>query len=71
MAKVIAGILALVALAASILSGVEPVACLLRAVIAYVVGWFAAQLWYVFFTIRVQSHHPARVAGETRESTQQ
>lgn len=69
MAKVVGGILALVALAASILSGVDPVACLLRAAIAYIVGWFAAQLWYVFFTIRVHSDRPKQVAADSREQT--
>lgn len=68
MAKVIAGIMALVALAASILSGVEPVACLLRGVIAYIVGWTATQLWYVFFTIRVEGN-PQPVTGEGPEQT--
>ncbi len=53
MPNVIGGILALAALAASTLSGVEPVTCLLRGFIAYLTGVILTQLWYVFFTIRV------------------
>jgi len=53
MPKVIGGILALVALGASILAKVDPLDCLLRGFIAYVVGSIATQLWYVFFTVRV------------------
>lgn len=45
--------MALVALAAGTLSGVDPVQCVVRAIIAYFVGALATQLWYVFFTIRV------------------
>lgn len=45
--------MALVALAAGTLGGVEPVTCLMRAGIAYLTGVVATQLWYVFFTIRV------------------
>lgn len=46
--------MALAALAAGILSNVDPATCLLRGLIAYVTGLFLTQLWYVFFTIRVQ-----------------
>ena len=53
MPKLIGGILALVALAAGSLGGVDPIACVLRAVVAYLVGMIATQVWYVFFTIRV------------------
>lgn len=53
MPKLIGGILALVALAAGSLGGVDPLYCVLRGIIAYFVGVVATQVWYVFFTIRV------------------
>lgn len=59
MPKVIGGLLALIALSASLLAGVDPWGTLLRGFIAYVVGLFLAQLWYVFFTIRVTDQEVA------------
>lgn len=53
MPKVVGGILALFALGASILSQVDPVTSLVRGGIAYGIGVILTQLWYVFFTIRV------------------
>jgi hypothetical protein len=53
MPQLIGGLMALVALAAGTLGGVEPVSCIMRAGIAYLTGVVATQLWYVFFTIRV------------------
>lgn len=58
MPKLVGATMALVALAASILAGVGPIDCLVRALIAYFVGRFATQLWYVFFTIRVERGSP-------------
>ena len=46
--------MAFIALAASILAKVDPADIILRAVIAYVTGLVMTQLWYIFFTIRVQ-----------------
>lgn len=63
MPKVIGGLLALVALSAAMLSGADPLQCLIRGAIAYVVGVFATQLWYVFFTLRIT--HTA--GGDERE----
>jgi len=52
--KVIGGLLALIALAASTLAQVDPWTTLFRGFVAYAVGGFLTQLWYVFFTVRVQ-----------------
>ena len=52
MQKVIGGLAALVALAAGILSNVDPVATIWRATLAFFLGWAATQVWYVFFTVR-------------------
>jgi hypothetical protein len=53
MPTLIGGILALVALAAGILSHVEPVASIERALLAFVLGWMLTHVWYVFFTVRI------------------
>jgi hypothetical protein len=58
MPKLIGGLAALVALAGGILANVEPVACLGRSALAFLLGWLLTQLWYVFFTIRVQTGKP-------------
>lgn len=54
MPKLVGGLAALLALAGGILSSVEPYTCLIRAALAFLLGWLLTQLWYVFFTIRVQ-----------------
>lgn len=66
MPKVVGGLAALVALAGGILSNVEPYTCLLRAFLAFLLGWMLTQLWYVFFTIRVQ---PGNHAAEESQVT--
>lgn len=53
MPTLIGGILALVALAAGILSRVEPVASIERAALAFLLGWLLTHVWYVFFTVRI------------------
>jgi hypothetical protein len=58
MPKVIGGLTALVALAAGILCHVDPLDCLWRAAIAFILGLVGTQAWYVFFTIRTQSSDP-------------
>ena len=65
MPKVIGGLAALVALAAGMLGNVDPIACLQRALLAYVIGWFGTQCWYVFFTVRVNP----RGTGMGREAS--
>lgn len=49
--------MALVALAASIFAGADTTTCLVRGVVAYVVGVICTQLWYVFFATRVHRNH--------------
>ena len=54
MPKLVGGLAALVALAGGILAHVEPITCIARSALAFILGWLLTQLWYVFFTIRVQ-----------------
>jgi len=52
--KLIGLLCALVALAACVVSGVEPWTSLLRAFVAFVVGMVGTQIWYVFFATRIE-----------------
>ncbi|MEQ1823909.1 MAG: hypothetical protein ABL949_15485 [Fimbriimonadaceae bacterium] len=54
MPSLIGALAAFVALAAGILSHVDPVASIGRACLAYMLGWFATNVWYVFFTVRIE-----------------
>ncbi len=54
MPKVVGGFAAMVALAGGILAQVDPPTSLWRAALAFMLGWVATSLWYVFFTVRVQ-----------------
>lgn len=54
MPKVIGGILAILALGASLLAEVDPTTTLMRGLVAYIIGSFCTQVWYLFFTIRAQ-----------------
>ena len=54
MPKVVGGLAALAALAAGILAQVDPVTCLMRAGLAFLLGFVGTQAWYVFFTVRIQ-----------------
>jgi hypothetical protein len=58
MPTLIGGLAALMALAAGILAQVEPVACTTRAALAFLLGWVGTQVWYVFFTVRIQRGSP-------------
>lgn len=53
MPTLVGGLAAFVALAAGILSQVEPVASIQRASIAFLLGWLGTNVWYVFFTVRI------------------
>lgn len=55
MPKLIGAIAALVALATGILNSVDPIECVTRAGLAFVLGILATQVWYVFFTVRVSN----------------
>lgn len=69
MPKVVGGILALTALGASILAGVDPLTCLWRGLLAYLIGSWATQLWYVFFTVRVHKFGAEDSAKSDQPST--
>jgi hypothetical protein len=60
--KVIGGLAALIAIAGGIIAHVDPVTSLWRAGLVFLLGWVLTQVWYVFFTVRVQS--PAGTATE-------
>ena len=47
--KLLATLLAFVALGASILSGVEPLQCVIRGGLAFLTGMFSGQIWNLLF----------------------
>ena len=55
MPKVVGGIMAIVALGASMLAGVDPLTTLWRGLLALTTGVIATQVWYIFFAIRVST----------------
>jgi len=64
---VVGGIAAMVALAAGVLAKVDPTACLMRALLAFVLGWIGAQLWHVMLILVGQNAKwspPAEVEPE-------
>ncbi len=61
--------MAVTALGASIFAGVGPVDSLIRGFVAYLVGLLGTQLWYVFFTIRVQRGEDKTSGDEATTST--
>lgn len=67
--KLVGGLSALVALAAGILAKVEPVTCVSRAGLAFLLGFVATQVWYVFFTVRIQQENAE--AGSTQAATKE
>lgn len=66
MPTIVGGLAAIVALAGGILSGVDPVATMWRATLAFLLGWAATQVWYVFFTVRKQEQ-PTDNSGPEQE----
>ena len=48
--KIIGGLLAIAALSASLFNGVDPVQCLIRGGIAWIVGSASGALWNLFFS---------------------
>lgn len=67
MPSLIGALTAFVALAAGILSHVDPVASIGRACLAYLLGWIATNVWYVFFTVRIEPISADR--GSTSETS--
>lgn len=62
----------MVALMAGVLANVDPLDCLWRAALAFVVGLLGTQAWYVFFAARAQSLLPAaEEQGEAGVGAQQ
>ena len=59
MPMAVGGLAALVALAAGIIGGVDPMTCLARAGIAMLLGVFGTQVWYVM------------IAGDNRSALQE
>lgn len=68
MPTLIGGCVALVALAAGILARVEPITIVQRAGLAFILGVFLTQLWYVFFTVRVQKLSPPKHRSEDEDA---
>lgn len=64
--SLIGSLAAFVALAAGILSRVDPVASIGRACLAYLLGWVLAQVWHVFFAVRTERKPPDSAAEDTR-----
>ncbi|MEJ5170268.1 MAG: hypothetical protein WHU10_04710 [Fimbriimonadales bacterium] len=63
MPRIVGGLAALVALMAGVLANVDPLDCLWRAALAFVVGLLGTEAWYVFFAARAQSLLPPREDG--------
>ena len=67
---IIAGIAAMVALVGGVLAKVDPVSCLTRALLAFVLGWIAAQLWQVILVVVGQSRKAEAESREDHEEEQ-
>lgn len=48
--KIVAGLMAIAALGASLMNGIDPIQCMLRGGIAWIVGMIAGTVWNLFFT---------------------
>lgn len=60
MPKLIAGIAAFIALSGGILAQVDPVTTVMRAGVAFFVGYILTMIWYVFFATKV---HPVTLSA--------
>ena len=65
--KLVGGVTALVALSAGILGQVDPLACVGRAMLAFLLGLVGYQVWYVLFTCRL-TVAPAKVEAPRVEA---
>ncbi|MCC7229177.1 MAG: hypothetical protein IT203_02210 [Fimbriimonadaceae bacterium] len=61
---VVGGIAAMVALAAGVMAHVDPVSSLVRALLAFMLGWIGAQVWHVILILVGQN----RLAGSIEQS---
>lgn len=68
MPKVVGGLMAIFALAASMFAGVGPMDCLLRGVVAFITGSLLTQFWYIYFTIRVQKGEQVKQASSSERT---
>ena len=64
---IVGGIAALVALVGGVLAKIDPVSCLIRALLAFFLGWIAAQLWQVILVLVGQNRVPAKEEDESEE----
>lgn len=64
---IVAGIAAIVALVGGVLSKVDPVSCLTRALLAFFLGWIAAQLWQIILVLVGQTRKELKVDEEAEE----
>lgn len=67
---IVGGIAAMAALFGGILAGIDPISCLTRSLLAFFVGWIAAQLWQVTL-ILVGQNRSAEVMREGDEDDEQ
>lgn len=51
MGAVVGLILALTALAVGVMNGVDPVDCMIRAALAFAVGWFGVKMWNSLYVL--------------------
>ena len=64
---IVGGIAALVALVGGVLAKIDPVSCLIRALLAFFLGWIAAQLWQVILVLVGQNRVPAPAGDDSEE----
>ena len=62
---IVAGLTAIVALTGGILANVDPASCIARAVLAFFLGWIAAQVWQL---ILIQVGFRGRKEGPAEKS---
>lgn len=54
MPKLVGAAAALIAIFAGIIAEVDPVLCLQRAGLAFLLGWLAGKIWYVLFSAGIK-----------------
>lgn len=65
---VVGGIAAMAALVGGILAGIDPVSCLTRSLLAFFLGWIAAQVWQLILVSVGQNRRTEDIReGEAEE----
>ena len=64
---IVGGIAAMAALVGGILAKIDPVSCLTRSLLAFFVGWIAAQLWQLILTLVGQNQKTAGIREDEVE----